>query len=235
MEEGLLAEIFVKLVSFVMPALNEEDGIESTIHSIPKSELKKAGYDTEVVVVDGGSTDRTVALARKAGARVILAGRGYGLQYKIGLAEARGDIIVTGDSDGTYPFQDSPNYIRMLEGRSLDFITVNRFAYMDKDAMYFSNKVGNFGLTLFTNILFGFKIKDSQSGMWIIRSSILPRLNVQSDGMPFSQEIKIEAFRKARSIEVGGRYMKRIGQTKLSKLKDGFGNLYFLFSKRFSG
>ena len=224
----------MKSVSIVMPALNEEEGILDTIRSVPRTELEQHGYAVEILIVDGGSTDKTVEIAQKAGARVIPSPRGYGRQYQEGLKQARGEFIVTGDSDGTYPFEDSLKYLQALERRKLDFITVNRFAFMDKDAMHFSNKIGNFGLTFFTDLLFFMTMRDSQSGMWIIRKSILPKLVVLSHGMPFSQELKVEAFRKVRAAELPGRYKKRLGETKLLKVKDGFGNLWALFQKRFS-
>ena len=222
----------IKSVSIVMPALNEEEGIVKTILSIPLKELQNLGYNVEILIVDGGSTDKTADLARSKGARVISSERGYGRQYKSGLKAAQGEIIVTGDSDGTYPFEDMVNYITHLENNNLDFINVNRFAKMDPGAMHFSNKVGNRGLTFFTNLLFGTRLKDSQSGMWIIRKEILNKLNVNSNGMPFSQELKIEAFRKGKAVELPGRYKKRLGETKLLKVKDGFGNLKALFDKR---
>ena len=219
-------------ITVLMPALNEEVGIAETIHSIPLVKIKNMGYSVEVLVIDGKSTDKTKEYAKKAGARVITTERGYGRQYKIGLREAKGDIIVTGDADGTYPFEEIPKYLNILNKNNLDFITVNRFAKMEKDAMHLSNRIGNFGLTLITNILFGRTIKDSQSGMWVLRKSIVPKLNLKSDGMPFSQEIKIEAFTKVRSLEIPGLYKKRLGETKLLKIKDGFGNLIQLFKKR---
>lgn len=233
-QEPAQNERFLTSISIVMPALNEEAGIVDTISSVPREHLEKKGYLVEIIVVDGGSTDKTAHLAKQAGARVIQSPRGYGRQYKEGLRHAHGDIIVTGDSDGTYPFEDIEQYITYLEKHRLDFITVNRFARMDKGAMHFSNKIGNFGLTFFTDTLFGLLMKDSQSGMWIIRKSILPHLVVLSNGMPFSQELKVEAFKKVRSAELPGRYKKRLGETKLLKIKDGFGNLWALFQKRFS-
>lgn len=222
----------MKSISIVMPALNEEEGITETIKSIPLSYLKKQGYAVEILVIDGGSTDKTVENAQKAGATVVKSPRGYGKQYKVGFKRARGDIIITGDSDGTYPFEEIPSYVEIFEKHSLDFITVNRFAHLQKGAMHWSNRAGNFGLTIFTNVLFGFKIKDSQSGMWLIRRSSLKKLHVASDGMPFSQELKIEAFSKVKSKEIPGFYKRRFGATKLSKIKDGLGNLGWLFKKR---
>ncbi|MEK6898936.1 MAG: glycosyltransferase family 2 protein [Nanoarchaeota archaeon] len=224
-----------KLISFVMPALNERQGIGATIKSIPKKELIEKGYGVEIVVIDGGSIDNTRELALEAGAdRVIVSPKGYGKQYKAGFKQALGDIIVTGDSDGTYPFDRVLDYLKHMEMEDLDFITVNRFANMDPGAMHLTNKIGNLGLTLATNFLFGLRLRDSQSGMWILKRGHLSKINVQSDGMPFSQELKIECFKKLRSKEINGAYRERFGQTKLMKLKDGYGNLKALFKKRLS-
>jgi len=223
------------LISFVMPSLNEEKGIRNAIRSVPRRALQAAGFETEILIVDGGSSDRTVSRAQKAGARVITSPRGYGRQYKKGFEEAQGSIIVTGDSDGTYPFGDAPAYIDHLLQKDLEFITINRFGRIDPDAMGLTNRIGNWGLTLFTNLLFWNGIKDSQSGMWIIKKDVLPRLTLVSDGMPFSQEIKIEAFRKLRSAELPGSYCKRIGESKLERMNDGVKNLCQLLKKRIVG
>ncbi len=217
-----------------MPALNEQAGIAATIGAIPLTHLFQAGYSVEILVVDGGSRDATVSLARKAGARVIASPRGYGTQYQCGFKEARGEFIVTGDSDGTYPFEDALRYIHALEQQKLDFVSVNRFAHMEQGAMPLVNKMGNRLLTLCTNVLFQLSLRDSQSGMWIIRRTVLSQLRAPSCGMSFSQELKIEAFTKVRSAELPGRYKVRLGETKLIKWKDGCTNMLHLFRKRLS-
>ncbi|HYZ94896.1 MAG TPA: glycosyltransferase family 2 protein, partial [Nitrososphaeraceae archaeon] len=93
------------MISVIIPALNEELGIRNTISSIPLKEIRDTfGYDVEILVIDGNSTDQTRDVARKAGAQVIVEKqRGYGRAYKTGFAAARGDIIVTLDADNTYP------------------------------------------------------------------------------------------------------------------------------------
>src|SRR5687767_6208508 len=100
-------------ISFVIPALNERDGIRKTIERIPRKELEQAGHHVEILVVDGNSKDGTPDEARKAGAKVIVDARpGYGRAYKTGFAAATGDVIVTGDADGTYPFEDTFELLR---------------------------------------------------------------------------------------------------------------------------
>jgi glycosyltransferase involved in cell wall biosynthesis len=112
------------------------------MESIPIKELRKLGFEVEVLVIDGGSQDNTVELAKKAGARIIDSPKGYGRQYKEGLKKAKGEIIITGDSDGTYPFEEIPYYLKIFENDKLDFATVNRFAKMNKGSMKTANKVG---------------------------------------------------------------------------------------------
>ncbi|RLF67317.1 MAG: glycosyltransferase family 2 protein [Thermoplasmata archaeon] len=221
-----------KKVSIVIPALNEEEGIEKTIRSIPKEKLISMGYDVEVIVVDGGSKDRTREIASSLGAKVIIESRkGYGRAYKTGFKEASGDIIVTGDADGTYPFELIPELIRILEEEKLDFINTNRFEKMEKGSMSLLHKIGNKILTWTLRILFKIKIEDSQSGMWVFRKELLKKLNLTGDGMEFSEEIKIEAFMKGYAKEIGIPYKKRTGEKKLNSFRDGFRNLVFLFKK----
>jgi glycosyltransferase involved in cell wall biosynthesis len=86
-------------VSIIIPAMNEEAGIRNTISSIPQSSISALGYDLEIIVIDGNSTDCTRQVAREMGARVILQnGKGYGSAYKTGLKAASGKLIVTLDA-----------------------------------------------------------------------------------------------------------------------------------------
>lgn len=222
-------------LTILMPSLNEEKAIGSTIDKIPISKIKKMGYDIEILIVDGGSHDRTKEIAESKGARIITSPKGYGLQYKNGFREARGKVIVTADSDASYPMEDIPRLLQIFEKEKIDFITTNRFASMEKGSMRFLNGIGNTILTFFTNFLFSLNIKDSQSGMWVIKREALKTLILTSDGMPLSQELKIEAFKKLKAIEVdASSYKKRVGKVKLKILRDGFDNLFSLFKKRIS-
>ena len=224
----------MKTISVVIPALNERDGIEKTIQAIPKAELENMGYEVQILVVDNGSNDGTGELARRAGAEVISERRrGYGRAYKAGFANAVGEIIATADADLTYPVEDIPKLVALLEQENLDFLTTNRFALMKDGAMSLRNKVGNAILSLTMRLLFGLRIKDSQSGMWVFHRRILSDLKLKSN-TPLSQELKIEAchFVRCRWKEVPIEYRPRLGKVKLGGWKVGFGNLFHLIKKR---
>ncbi len=226
-----------KTLSIVIPALNEEEGIQGTIKGIPVDHLESLGYDVQILVVDNGSEDATARLAKEAGADVVYQPkRGYGSAYKAGFAAARGEIIATADADLTYPVEIIPQLAQMLEDEDLDFITTNRFANMTEKAMSTRNKIGNGILNIACRVLFGVDLKDSQSGMWVFRRSALDDLVIKSDQMPFSQELKIEClyYGKLKWKEVDIDYRDRVGQVKLSGWRDGFLNLVYMLEKRIS-
>ena len=221
-------------VCVLMPALNEESSIGATVDEIKVKRLKEKGYDIEIVVVDGNSSDRTREIAEEKGARVIIERRrGYGRAYKTGFENCKDcDIIVTGDADGTYPFSTISELIEILEGENLDFVTTDRFGSQEEGAMSNMHRFGNMVLSITLRFLYGVDIMDSQSGMWIFRRKKLDALNLTSDGMPLSEEIKIEAFSKLKAREVPIHYTKRIGEKKIRSFKDGLSCFWFLFKKK---
>jgi len=211
--------------------MNEEGSVGLVIGEV-KQALGQRPF--EILVVDTDSRDRTRDIAKELGAIVIdEPRRGYGRAYKTGFEKASGDYIATLDADMTYPASDIPALLDMLDEKALDFITTNRFARMEKGAMGAKHRFGNWVLSATTRLLFRVRIKDSQSGMWVFRRAILKDLKLESDGMALSEEIKVEAFRKSKAAEVPIAYRQRVGEVKLSSWHDGFGNLRYLFKKRF--
>lgn len=215
-------------ISVVIPCYNEQDGVREVIGRMP-------GVVDEIVVVDNNCTDATAEVARSLGARVVPERvPGYGAAYKAGLKAATGDVIVTLDGDGTYPPEEIARLVDTLVDRGWDFLSGNRFPLTDSKAMHLSNRLGNWALTLAAATLFLSPIRDSQSGMWVFRRPILQRLRLTSDGMAFSEEIKLEALMRGfRFGEAHIRYGARVGEVKLQKWRDGWLNLSFLFQKRF--
>ena len=226
------------MVSIIMPALNEAECIEVVVAGIPVQKLATQGLATEVLVVDNGSDDGTGELARKAGARVVReTQRGYGHAYLKGFREAKGDIICTLDADGTYPAYVLPELVNKLLEDKLDFISTDRFSLMTNGVMSKKNKMGNAILSLLGRILFQLPFRDSQSGMWVFKSELLDKMQLHSEGMELSQNIKIEAAcrLKAACAEIPIYYNYRYGMPKLRVWHDGFGNLMHLVRKRFNG
>lgn len=219
-----------KTISAVIPCYNEEDGIRHVIEAMPP-------VVDEIVVVDNNSTDRTAEVARSLGARVVHETRkGYGAAYQAGLPAATKDIVVTLDGDGSYPPEEIPRLVDFLIENDLDFISASRFPLKTGGSMNFMNMVGNKVLTAAMFLLYFRRIDDSQSGMWVFRREIYPRLHATHSGMAFSEELKIEAIlaKGVRFAELHIDYKERIGEVKLNMWRDGFDNLFFLVRKRFA-
>ncbi len=220
-----------KVITIIMPCYNEEEGLVATQKLIPK-------YIDHVIAVNNNSTDKTRGVAESFGFTVVDEKRpGYGSAYKKGFKSfpVDTDIIVTCDADGTYGMNNLDSILDMVIDKGFDFINCSRFPLKDKNSMYWLNKVGNWGLTLFFNILTFRNIKDSQTGMWVFKKDVLQNIILKSDGMPFSQEIKMEAVlnKNIRFGESNVEYYERTGKTKLNAFKDGWRNLKHLFVKRF--
>lgn len=217
-------------VTLVIPCYNEEAGIAAVLEDVPD-------VVDEVIVVDNNSTDRTAEIAAQMGAKVVSETRqGYGAAYKKGFAEVTGDVVATLDADGMYPVESIPYLVRRLEKEGIDFITVRRRPDCMRSLQSWVRYSGDVVLCIFTYLLFGVRTLDSQSGMWVFRRSVLDKVKLTSDGMPLSEEFKIEAFlnKEVKAKEIAQIYHdKRIGNSKLNVFRDGFGNLFFLFKKKF--
>ncbi len=217
-------------ITVVIPCLNEEQGIEKVLRRIPP-------FVDETIVVDNGSTDRTAEVAASFGAVVIREDvRGYGRAYKKGFAGATGDVIVTLDGDHSYPPDAISYLLEAFLHLEADFLNASRFPVRDRRAMSLKHKIGNLALSLAMSVLYFRWVRDSQSGMWVLRRSILQDMNLESDSMAFSEEIKIEALKspRIRFDEIPVQYSSRLGEIKLNPWKDGFYNLFFLVRKRFT-
>lgn len=213
----------------MIPCLNEEAGIRRVLCELPS-------FVDETIVVDNNSTDGTAEVAQNMGAIVVSElHRGYGRAYKRGFSFATGDIIVTLDGDHSYPVDALSYLLEAFFHCRVGFLSASRFPTLTRDSMSLKHRIGNRVLSVIMSILFLRWINDSQSGMWIFRRDALRKMKLSSDGMAFSEEIKIEAI---RNREIGFRemfisYSQRIGEKKLQPWRDGVRNVLFLFRKRF--
>lgn len=224
------------MISIVIPALNEEGIVGKTVKTVPLEKLKENGLEVEIVVVDNASTDNTAQEAREAGARVVFGEkRGYGNAYLKGFSEAKGDIIVMGDADGTYPFEMTYEFIQPILKGEADFVMGSRLkGDIKKGAMPALHQyIGNPFLTWMLNFLFKAGISDAHCGMRAIKKDVIDQLGLKSPGMEFASEMVIEAARKNIKIaEIPITYYPRGGESKLSSFSDGWRHVRFMMLYR---
>ncbi len=214
----------------VIPCLDEEDAVGAVVDQALEG-IQRSGRSGEVIVVDNASTDRSAEVAAEHGATVVREERpGYGSAYLAGLAVARGDFIVMGDADETYPMQDLAPFVeRLAEGD--DLVMGSRFeGTIHGEAMPWLNRhVGNPILTGLLNVLFGVKISDAHCGMRAVRKDALPTLDLHSTGMEFASEMVFKAFRrKLRVSEIPIDYYPRVGESKLNRFGDAWRHVKFM-------
>src|SRR6266508_1508215 len=153
-------------ISVVIPCLNEEEAVGSVVDQAWDG-IQRSGRDGEVIVVDNDSSDRSAAIAAEHGATVVPEPeRGYGSAYLAGLASARGEYIVMGDADETYPIRELGPFVERLE-QGDDLVLGSRFkGTIHGDAMpWLNRRIGNPILTGLLHLFFGVKVSDAHCGM----------------------------------------------------------------------
>lgn len=215
------------LVSVVMPCLNEEAAIGPCIEKIQRT-FSSAGIDGEVVVSDNGSTDASVEIAERMGARVVHQPlRGYGQAYFKGFASARGKYLVMGDADDTYDFTMIPQFLSALRDERFDFVTGSRYLNGGEANITALHRwFGNPALTRILNILFGARYTDVYCGYRAFSREAYDRIQPVSPGMEFNLELAINAgLAGLRIKEIPIVLAPRKGESKLRTFRDGWRSL----------
>lgn len=205
--------------------MNEHEAVGKILDEV-KAVL--TDYDYDLVVVDGHSTDGTDKIAKKHGAIVLYQpGKGYGDALKTGFGYAKNKlgskILVMLDADLTYDPQDIPKLVSPILDGEADLVIGNRFEGMQEGAMPAVNQIGNKAISTLANMSLGIGISDTQSGMRAFKAELLDEVDLMAVGMPFALEMLAKARSvKTRMLELPISYRPRVGETKLSPLKDGF-------------
>ena len=217
-------------ISVVIPCLNEEEAVGSVVAQAWEG-IRRSGRDGEVIVVDNDSSDGSAEVAAKHGARVVREPRrGYGSAYLAGLADARGDYVVMGDADETYPIQELGPFVDRLE-QGDDLVLGSRFqGQIHGDAMpWLNRRVGNPILTGLLNLFFGVKVSDAHCGMRAVRRDALRTLDLHSTGMEFASEMVFKAYRRGLNVsEIPIDYFPRVGESKLNRFGDAWRHARFM-------
>jgi dolichol-phosphate mannosyltransferase len=213
-------------ISVVLPALNEELTIGRVIDGIPVSQLMKKGYDINIMVVDGNSTDNTPEIALEKGVRLIKQkGRGKGLGMRTAFNAFNGKFLFMMDSDNTYPGHHILDMLPHLESRKYDVVLGSRLnGKITPGAMSGLNYFGNRVLTGAANILFpnGHKVSDVCTGMWGFNGDVIRKLELDSKHFDIEAEMFAKCVKMGYRIgEVPINYNKRVAPSKLSSMKHG--------------
>lgn len=178
-------------VALVIPAYNEGTVIKHVIQDL-RAAFSESPYNFTIIVVDDGSKDDTAQQASLAGAHVIkhILNTGSGGATATGLSYAYQndfDIATTSDADGQHAPKDVLRAVETIAISGADLLIGSRL--MDKRGMSKVKVLGNTGLSLITNFLFGVRITDSQSGLRVFSKQALAKLRWKTSGYEFCSEM----------------------------------------------
>lgn len=217
------------ILSIVIPALNEEDSISSiierTLAATPIIIENTDVTEVQITVVSDGSTDKTVKIAQnylpKINLIIFEKNKGYGAAIKQGWEESRGELLAFLDADGTCDPLFFVNLCNLLLREKADVVLGCRLNKESK--MPLIRRVGNFIFATLLSILSSSKVKDTASGMRVIRKSSLKHLYPLPDGLHFTPAMSARCLLNKELVisEENMSYNEREGESKLSVSKDG--------------
>jgi glycosyltransferase involved in cell wall biosynthesis len=223
-----------KRVTVCFPCRNEAGHLKEVIAKVPS-------FVDEIIIISNNSSDNTVAVARKLGLKAIednrtIDGIGYGFAHITGIHNATGDIIVGADGDATYPIEDLASIIDRLLDEELDFISCNRYPLQDGTKIPFKLRAGVWMLNTEVRLLYGKKIQDILSGMWVFRSSVRDELNLTMGEWNLSPQIKINAAVSPAIAfaEYSIGQHQRLGESHQNYFKTGFSHAVWILKNRFT-
>ena len=219
-------------LTILMPCLNEAETIEVCVKQAC-GYLARTGIAGEVLVADNGSTDGSQALARAAGARVVMVlEKGYGAALMGGIRAAEGRYVVMGDADDSYDFDSLDPFLERL--RAGDALVMgNRFkGGIAKGAMPFLHRyLGNPVLSFLGKLFFAIPVNDFHCGLRGFSRQAMLDLNLTTSGMEFASEMVVKTALNGLPMSEAPTTLKPDGRSRAPHLKtwrDGWRHLRFL-------
>jgi glycosyltransferase involved in cell wall biosynthesis len=215
-------------VSVVIPALNEERNLPHVLSQLPEDV-------SEILVVDGLSTDRTIEVARKTVPDVRIVeqrGRGKGNALQAGFAACKGDVVVMLDADGSMKPSEIPSFVEELQAGA-EFVKGSRFLPEGgSDDLTPVRRLGNYGLRTAFNLLYGARHTDLCYGFAAFWRRCLPNLAFDHDGFEVETVLCIRAAQARLRVHEIPSYelCRNYGQSNLHAFRDGFRILRVLLS-----
>lgn len=225
-------------VLVLLPTLDEEEALPQVLAAIPIGDLSSKGVEIGIMIVDGGSIDSTLDIAREAGCTIVeqkTTGKGLGLRlgFEVFLASDY-DRLVMLDADATYDPTDITQMLEKLD-QGADIVIGSRLrGEMNPDAMSQLNYLGNNILTWIAVCLYGAEVSDICSGFWAFEKKAIATLDLNS--ISFEIEAEMYASAALAGLVIGHvpiSYGIRVGEPKLGSLHDGTRILRKLVTRRF--
>lgn len=206
-------------ISIVLPCYNEEEAVAIVIDDVRKA-MQTTTYTYEIIVVDDASTDKTAEIAKEKGVRVIKqpVNRGSGASRKMGIRNARGEIIVMLDADGTYTAADIPRMLELFP----DWDQVNGARTSEEGTMKMLRVPAKWFIRQLAVYLSGTYIPDLNTGLKAFKRSIMMKyLWVMPEGFSCVTTMTLAFLCNGHSVTwIPSAYHKRIGVSKFHPIKD---------------
>ncbi len=223
-------------LTIVMPCLNEAETLVACIEKA-KQGIAAAGVAGEVLIADNGSTDGSIALAERHGARVVhVAAKGYGSALRGGIEAARGRWLIMGDSDDSYDFSEAPRFVEKLR-EGYDLVMGCRLpsggGSIKPGAMPWKNRwLGNPSLSFLGRLFFKTPVRDFHCGLRAFTREAYARMELKTTGMEFASEMVMKASLRAMRVAEVPITLHPDGRSRpphLRPWRDGWRHLRFMF------
>jgi glycosyltransferase involved in cell wall biosynthesis len=217
-------------VSIIIPCFNEVNTLEKIINKVNEQTL----YDKEIIIIDDYSTDGTREILeskiKSKVQKIILNEKNYGKGFSLkkGIAAATGEIILIQDADLEYDPSDYKKLIEPIKKGYADVVYGSRFVGSEeKRILFFWHSVGNYALTLLSNMLSNLNLTDMENCYKVFRSQIIKNIDLKEDRFGFEPEVTAKIAKKdLRIYEVGVKYYgRKYSEGKKITWKDGFSAL----------
>ena len=220
----------ISKISVIIPAYNEENAIGGTIDEIIKVMKQNNIYqDSEIIVINDGSTDDTKNKALEKGVMVLdnPQNMGYGYSLKKGIKQAQNETIVITDADLTYPFTSVPEMLKQKE-KGFDLIVGARTGKYYKESIA-KNSLRKI-LKLFVEFVSGKKIKDINSGLRIFdKTAVIKYFPRLCNTFSFTTSQTLAYLMNDLTVcYIDIPYNKRNGKTKIKLLKDSIRSMKYI-------
>lgn len=217
-----------KSITLCLPCRNEAKHLKEVLARVPS-------IVDEVIVISNKSSDNTVQVARKLGVKAVednrtLGGIGYGFAHMTGIEKASSELVVGADGDATYPIENIEKIIDYMIKNKLDFVACNRYPLQDSTKIPFKLRLGVWLLNTEVRILYGIKVADILSGMWIFNKKAANNLSLTMGDWNLSPQIKINAATSPniRYGEYSIAQHQRLGESHQNYFKTGFSHAVWI-------